>query len=61
MSDKDKQLINQAKNTSCYMWYSIESLIEQAESHEVKERLRDIMNCKYHIEEYKNRTDRWDV
>lgn len=52
MSEKDKGLIKLARETSCFRWSSIESLIEQAESEEAKELLRVIMNSKYHIEEY---------
>lgn len=51
MSDKDKRLIGEAENTSCFVWFEIEDLMDMAESREAKERMRVIMNKKYHEEE----------
>lgn len=53
MSEKDKALIDRAWKISCFNWFEIDNLIEQAESPEAKERLRVIQNHKYHLEEYK--------
>lgn len=53
MSEKDRALIDQAREISCFNWFEIDNLIEQAESPEAKERLRVIRNNKYHLEEYK--------
>lgn len=53
MSEKDRALIDQAREISCFNWFEIDNLIEQAESPEAKERLRVIQNHKYHLEEYK--------
>lgn len=52
MSEKDKALIEKARSISYTEWYSIEELIEQAESNEAKERLHSIQSSKYHTEEY---------
>lgn len=52
MSDKDKMLIEKAREINCTEWYLIGSLIEQAESNEAKERLHIIQSSKYHTEEY---------
>lgn len=54
MSEKDKQLIAQARATNYTDWHCIDHLIEQAESPEAKEKLTDIRNYKYHMEEYKS-------
>lgn len=54
MSEKDKQLIAQARATNYTDWHCIDHLIEQAESPEAKEKLTDIRNYKYHTEEYKS-------
>lgn len=53
MNEKDKALIDKAWSISCYNWSEIDSLIEQAERPEAKERLMVIRNHKYHLEEYK--------
>lgn len=57
MNERDKRLINTAWNVSCSRWYEINSLIEEAESTEAKEKLTTIRNYKYHIEEYTNGLD----
>lgn len=57
MSEKDKELIKQAWAISCFDWYEIDGLIEQAESPEAKEELRTVRNHKYHMEEYKSGLD----
>lgn len=57
MSEKDRMLIERANNTSCYDWYSISSLILEAESEEAKQKLEQIRNNKYHMEEYKSGLD----
>lgn len=59
MSEKDKQLINKAWSTSSIDWYSINELIEQAESNECKESLKTIKHRKYHQEEYHCGLDSW--
>lgn len=57
MSEKDKMLVEKARNISCFDWSEIDNLIEQAESQEAKENLRVIRNMKYHLEEYLNGCD----
>lgn len=52
MSNRDRKLIEQAEGVSCFVWFEIEPLIEQAESREAKEKIRLIMNKKYHEEEF---------
>lgn len=52
MTDKDKMLIEKAREVSCIDWYTIDELIEQAESNEAKEWLHSIQSSKYHTEEY---------
>ena len=52
MSTIDKKLIEQAESISCFVWYEIENLMEKAESREAKEKMRVIMNKKYHEEEF---------
>lgn len=52
MSEKDKMLIEKAREVSYIDWYTIDELIEQAESNEAKERLHSIRSLKYHTEEY---------
>lgn len=61
MNENDKKLIDEAWNINYIQWHSIESLIEKADSEDDKEKLRKIMKYKYHIEEYRNGGDRWDV
>lgn len=53
MSDLDRKLIQQARNIDWSQWFSINDLIEKAESEEAKEYLSDIMKAKYHTEVYK--------
>lgn len=56
MSGKDRDLIEQARAVRYTEWHLISDLIEQAESREAKEALRDIQASKYHTEEYMNGT-----
>lgn len=51
MSDRDIKMIDEAWGIDCIKWYEIDTLIEQAESPEAKEKLRIIRNHKYHLEE----------
>ena len=52
MSEKDKNLIKQAREMNSIYWYRISDLIEQAESREARETLHSIQSYKYHTEEY---------
>lgn len=52
MTDKDKMLIEKAREVSYIDWYTIDELIEQAESNEAKEWLHSIKSSKHHTEEY---------
>ena len=51
MTEKDKALIEQAMGIHYTSWYMIESLEEQAETQEARERLKTIAVHKYHLEE----------
>ena len=51
MTEKDKALIEQAMRIHYTSWYMIESLEEQAETQEARERLKTIAVHKYHLEE----------
>lgn len=53
MSDKDKQLIKEAKSNPDVDWgYIINELIPQAESQEAESELRSRANYLYHLDEY---------
>lgn len=53
MSDKDKQLIKEAKSNPYVDWeYIINELIPQAESQEAESELRSRANYLYHLDEY---------
>ena len=53
MSDKDKQLIKEAKSNPYVHWeYIINELIPQAESQEAESELRSRANYLYHLDEY---------
>lgn len=52
MTEKDKQLIEKAKNTPFIKWYEIEP--EEAESDEARKILHNISFAKYYEEENRN-------
>lgn len=51
MTEKDKRLVKEAENMSYVRWYTIDKLIEQADTEEAKSRLKAIEKFKYHLEE----------
>lgn len=55
MTDKDKRLIEEARDTHYTRWYEIESLIEQADTEEARLQLTRICISKYHKEEASER------
>jgi hypothetical protein len=53
MTEKDRQLIKEAKSIPHVDWgYIISELIPQAESQEAKSELRSRANYLYHLDEY---------
>jgi hypothetical protein len=51
MTEKDKNLIEQAKRFSSTEWHKADLLAEQAETSEARETLHDISKRLYHREE----------
>jgi hypothetical protein len=51
MTDKDKNLIYQAKRLPYTLWPQIDAFIEDADTPEAKEKLTNIQKRKYHYEE----------
>ena len=53
MTDKDKTLIDEAQELSCWDCGKIDALIEQADTDAARLVLEKIERRKYHMQEYK--------
>lgn len=51
MTEKDKNLIYQAKRLPYIYWPQIDGMIDEADTPEAREKLRNIQKRKYHYEE----------
>lgn len=52
MTEKDKRLIEEARNVSYTEWYLVGDMMKEADTEEAKKILHSIESSKYHTEEY---------